>query len=86
LLGVGRVLGWNYSIEVQSSSDRRLGSDDGSPSHSWQHSLTTTKIVLAVLKFLGFGHGLVVLEGFDMFLQYRGNFEPTILKTSSLLF
>jgi hypothetical protein len=34
----GRVLGQNYSIEAQSSSDRRLGSDDGSPSHSWKHS------------------------------------------------
>ncbi len=50
LLGVGRVLGQKISIEAQSSSDRRLGSNDGSPSHSWQHSLTTTKVVLAVLK------------------------------------
>jgi len=56
LLGVGRVVGQNYSIEVHSSSDRRLGSDDGSPSHSWQHSLTTTKVVLAVLK-VGDGTG-----------------------------
>jgi len=50
LLGVGRALGQKISIETQSSSDRRLGSNDGSPSHSWQHSLTTTKVVLAVLK------------------------------------
>ncbi len=50
LLGVGRVLGQNFSIEAQSSSDRRLGSNDGSPSHNWQHSLTTTKVVLAILK------------------------------------
>jgi hypothetical protein len=50
LLGVGRVLGQNFSIEAQSSSDRRLGNYDGSPNHSWQHSLTTTKVVLAVLK------------------------------------
>jgi hypothetical protein len=50
LLGVGRVLGQKISIEAQSSSNRRLGSNDGSPSHNWQHSLTTTKVVLAVLK------------------------------------
>ncbi len=50
LLGVGRVLGQNFSIEAQSSLDRRLGSNDGSPSHSWQHSLTTTKVVLVILK------------------------------------
>ncbi len=50
LLGVGRVLGQNFSIEAQSSSNKRLGSNDGSPSHSWQHSLTTTKVVLAILK------------------------------------
>ncbi len=50
LLGVGRVLGHNFSIEAHSSSDRRLGSNDGSLSHSWQHSLTTTKVVLAILK------------------------------------
>jgi hypothetical protein len=50
LLGVSRVLGQNFSIEAQSSSDKRLGINDGSPSHSWQHSLTTTKLVLAVLK------------------------------------
>jgi len=50
LLGVGRVLGQKFSIKAQSSSNRRLGSNDGSPSHSWQHSLTTTKVVLAILK------------------------------------
>jgi hypothetical protein len=50
LLGVGSVLGQNFSIEAQSSSNRRLGNNDGSPSHSWQHSLTTTKVVLAILK------------------------------------
>jgi hypothetical protein len=53
LLGVGRVLGQNFSIEAQSSSNRRLGSNDGSPSHSWEHSLTTTKVVLAILKVVG---------------------------------
>jgi hypothetical protein len=47
---VGRVLDHNFSIEAQSSSDRRLSNNDGSPSHSWQHSLTTTKVVLVVLK------------------------------------
>ncbi len=50
LIGVGRVLGQNFSIEAQSSSDIRLGNNDGSPSHSWQHFLTTTKVVLAILK------------------------------------
>jgi hypothetical protein len=50
LLSVGRELGQKNSIEAQSSSDKRLGSNDGSPSHSWQHSLTTTKVVLAILK------------------------------------
>jgi hypothetical protein len=50
LLGVGRVLGQKISIEAQSNSDRRLGSNDGSPSHSWQHSLTTTKVMEAILK------------------------------------
>ncbi len=52
LLGVGRVLGQNFSIEAQLSSDRRLGSNDGSPSQSWQHSLTTTKVALAILKVI----------------------------------
>ncbi len=50
LLGVGRVLGQNFSIEAQSSSNKRLSNNDGSPSHNWQHSLTTTKVVLAVSK------------------------------------
>jgi hypothetical protein len=52
LFGVGRVLGQKNSIEAQSSLDKRLGSNDGSPSHSWQHSLTTTKVVLVVLKVI----------------------------------
>jgi hypothetical protein len=50
LLGVDRVLGQKISIEAQSSSDKRLGSNDGNPSHSWQQSLNTTKVVLAILK------------------------------------
>jgi hypothetical protein len=41
LLGVGRVLGQNFPIEAQSSSDRRLSNNNGNPSHSW-HVATLT--------------------------------------------
>ncbi|CAK9859046.1 unnamed protein product [Sphagnum jensenii] len=45
LLGVGRILGRSYSTEGQSTSDRREGTDDSSPSPSGRQSLITSKSI-----------------------------------------
>jgi hypothetical protein len=50
LLGVGRILGRSYSTEGQSTSDRREGTDDSSPSPSGRQSLTTSKVIFTLVR------------------------------------
>jgi hypothetical protein len=50
LLGVGRMLGRSYSTEGQSTSDRREGTDDSSPSPSGRQSLTTYKVIFTLVR------------------------------------